>query len=503
MSTEAQQNLHGRIGRGVAWSAIDVALTRTGNFALGLVVARLLVPRDFGIYAIAVAVHSIVLTMNDLGLSAALARGDKESAKKEAPTIATLSLISSTALGAAMVVLAPEFARWLGDVHATSTMRVMAISLPLAGLSAVPFGMLRRDFRTDIQFLADVSNLIATVVVVLILALSGAGPLALAWSFVAGQVMTTIILIFSPNAWCWPGWDRRESLPLLRFSLPLMGANMLNYAIQNVDYIVVGAVAGAVPLGYYMLAFNISGWPQNLISSVVHSVSVSAFSRLREIGNDMTRTFARALSGVSKMTLPVCMMIGALAHPLVITAYGHKWGIASQALVALSFMGMARVLVSLLTDYLVSLGHTTGIFVVQALWLPSLILALVLAVHHDGIAGAGIAQAGVSWFIIMPAFTFVLSRNGIPAWVVIRSIAPPFLWAAASAAVAWLVSNQISVAPLAVLAGGAAGTSMYVIPYLREIRGLIEDQLARRRAKGAAAAMLAAEPKLADVADVV
>lgn len=472
--------LRSQVGRGIAWSTADVVVARTGNFALGLVVARLLDPKEFGIFAIALVVHQIVLSMYGLGLASALARADEESSKAAAPTVATITLVSSTLLGVMMVIFAPEFARALGDVDATATMRVLALSLPLAGLTSVPYGMLKREFRTDILFFADLASLIVSAVVVIVLATSGAGPLALAWSWIAGFVATVIVLICRPGAWYWPGWDRKLSWPLLRFGLPLTGANFLNYAIQNVDYVVVGAVAGPIPLGFYVLAFNMTGWPENIISAVVQSVSVPAFARLREMGNDMGKVVSETLGGVAKLTLPTCFFMGALANSLVILVYGSKWEKASTVLVTLCLMGAARTLISVFSDYLVSAGRTTAIFLAQAVWLPSLAGALVFAVHRNGIVGAGIAQAVVSWLVVMPVFMYAAHRSGVPYTSVIRVLAPTFCWAAVCAALAGLVAARFSSPFLACLAGGASGLAVYVLPYIGQIRRAIGGERARR-----------------------
>ncbi|MCL2418728.1 MAG: lipopolysaccharide biosynthesis protein, partial [Conexibacteraceae bacterium] len=485
-ASHSKSGLRARVGRGAAWSTLDAIVGRTGNFALGLVVARLLDPRDFGIYAIALVVHQIVFSMSDLGLGSALAREDEQGSKAAAPTVATLTLISSALLGAIMAFFAPQFARWLGDVHAASTMRVMALSVPLAGLTAVPVGMLRREFRIEIKFVADVTNLMASAVVVILLASAGAGPLALAWSFVAGWVMSVIVFIFGTRAWYWPGWDRRRSWQLLRFGLPLTGATMLQFAIQNVDYVAVGAIVGATPLGYYVLAFNMAGWPENLISQVINSVSVAAFSRLRAMGSDMGKVIAQTVGGAARITLPVCFFMGALAHPLVVLVYGSKWERAASVLITLSIMGAARTLISVFNDYLISAGRTTALLISQVVWLPSLAVALVFAVHSDGIAGAGFAQAGISWLVVVPVFVYLAHLDGVRAAPVVCAVAPTFCWAAACAALAWLISTRFSSPLFACAAGGAGGLAVYLIPHAAEIRRQLEKLLAKRRAAASA-----------------
>ena len=320
-----------------------------------------------------------------------------------------------------MALTAPILAKLLGAPHAASTIQVMAITLPLAGLAAVPSALLRRDFQMDKMFVADTANTVASAVIVIPLAIAGWGPLALAFSFVAGQVLTTILVFaYCPERY-WPGWDRKEAAGLLRFGTPLVGANILGFSIQNVDYIVVGRMLGPVALGLYMLAFKISGWPQNVFSAVIRSVSLPAFARMREDGSDMCQPFLRALRMVSRLTFPVCLFLAALARPLIVTVYGDQWATASKALIGLAVLGASRTIMELFSDFLVSLGRTRAVLLVQVIWLPALAGALVVAVGRLGIEGAGIAHATVAAAVVVPVYVYLIRRAGVPSQMVAES----------------------------------------------------------------------------------
>src|SRR3954447_9511081 len=233
-------SLRSLVRRGVAWSTLDVAVNRASTFAMGVVVARLLSPDDFGLYAVALVVHAIIVNISDLGVSVALLRDDEQAVEAAAPTVTTIALASSFVLGALMAATAPILAPLLGAADATIVIQVMAITLPLAGISAVPGTLLRRNFRMDKMSVANAGNTFVSGAVVIVLALAGQGPLALAWSFVAGQLVSTVtILYFAPRRHR-PGWNRRQAGELLRFGLPLAGGNVLGFSIQNVDYIIVG-----------------------------------------------------------------------------------------------------------------------------------------------------------------------------------------------------------------------------------------------------------------------
>ncbi len=248
----------------------------------------------------------------------------------------------------------------------------------------------------------------------------------------------------------------------------------------NVDYVVVGRVLGATALGFYVLAFNISGWPMNVFGAVVRSVSLPGFAHLQRDGEDMAERYTKALGLVATITFPICFILGAVGRPLVVTVYGERWGLAATALIGLCVLGAGRILLELSGDFLVTLGRTRAVFVAQIPWLIGLTVALVIGVHGHGIAGAGAAQAIVVVGLMLPLYTFILSQSGVRPMAVLRALGPPTAWAAMAAAVAWLVSQQVSQPALACMAGGAAGLVAYGIVHAKLLLTLGRQARARR-----------------------
>lgn len=453
----------------MAWSTLDVLVGRLGQFTQGVIVARLVAPSDFGVFAIALVVHTVFVNVSDLGVHVALIRDDPSNTSRSAPTVATISVVTGGLLAVLVAVLAPVLATALGSTNAAAPIRVMALNLPLAGLTAVPTALLKRDFLMKRLFVADTANVLVSGVVVVALALAGWGAMALAWSWVAGQVITTVLLLAYRPVRFWPGWNKAQVRGLLSFGLPLCGSNLLTFLVLNVDYIVVGRTLGAESLGLYMLAFNISGWPINLFGQVISSVSLPGFSRLRLEGEAMPANFVRAVGLVATVTLPVCFIIGALARPAVEMIYGTRWAPAAAPLVALSVLAAGRILLTLAADYLVSLGRTRAVMFAQLPWLIALAAGLILVVPSDGIRGAGLVQACVVVGLMVPIYGLFLRRSGVSVREVARTLVRPLLFAMLAAAAAHAMSLIIANDFLACLAGGTVGVTVAAIPFAGKI----------------------------------
>ncbi|MGZ4758682.1 MAG: lipopolysaccharide biosynthesis protein [Acidimicrobiales bacterium] len=464
------ESLGRKVRRGAAWSTAEVAVARLGQFATTAVIARLLDPKDFGVFAVALVVHAIVVNISELGVSAALIRDDDDRATRGAPTVATIAIASSLVLGGLMALSAPLLARLLGSPAASGSLAVMALTLPLAGMAAVPAAFLRRHFRMDRLFLASAANMVATAVIVIPLAIAGWGPMALAWSWVAGQLLTSVIIMTYEPGRFRPGWDRNEAGRLVRFGLPLAGANILAFAVLNVDNVVVARMLTPEALGLYVMAFNISGWPMNVFGAVVRSISLPGFSHLQRDGASMPEHYTRSLGTVATLTLPVCAILGGLAVPVVTAVYGEKWVGAAAALTGLCVLGGARILIELTADFLVTLGRTRAVLLAQVPWLIGLVAALVLLVHGHGIAGAGVAQAGIAVGLMVPIYLVLLRRAGVSPMSVARVVLPPLFWALLAAGVAWFVASHLSNPFIATAAGTAAGSLCYLAAHTGDLR---------------------------------
>jgi PST family polysaccharide transporter len=433
-------DLDNRVRRGIRWSFVNTLVIRVGNFLTGVVLARgLLGPREWGLYAIGLAALAVMLAANEMGVSLAIVRWEGD-VRSFAPTVLTLSTISSTLLYALLFVLAPQLARVLGSGDATGVLRVLGIAVIVDGISCVPAGMLNRTFAQRRRMLIDTANFLVSSGLTIGLAVAGFGAMSFAWGSVAGNVAGLIGCGLSAPGLLRPGWNRAQAASLLRYGLPLAGASMLVLLMLNVDSVVVGATLGPVELGLYQIAFNISGWPVRAVSEVARRVSFAGFSRLAETGR-IADGFGRSLSVLMTATVPPCVLLLTLAKPLIYVVYGQRWTTASGALSFLAILGLLRVAFELAYDCLVAMGRKRALILVQGWWLIALIPTLIYAARARGIAGVGAGHMLVAGPLVTPLFLWALAQAGIGPSVVLRACARPFVGGMAMAAVSLAVER--------------------------------------------------------------
>jgi lipopolysaccharide exporter len=456
-------SLSARVRRGALWSALSTLVLRLVTIAVTAVVAHILAPRDFGVFTVALTVYLIVSSLGELGIASCLVRADLD-IDAMAPTMVTVSLTMSALFAGAMAVSAPHIAAALGSADATEPVRVMALVVLINGFFAVPGAQLTREFKQDKLFLANAISLIPSTTVLLLLAKSGDGAMAFAWSRVASQLVMGCVMFASIPKHYGPGYARGPLSVLFRFGLPLAGANFVNFILLNVDYAFVGHLMGAVALGIYMLAFTLASAPGLLLGTVINSIAMPAFSRVKHDLDLLRNAMAGALRAVSLILMPMCGLTMALARPLVLTLYGARWSAAAEVLSILSLYGAVSIICILFANMLTSLGKAKFTLFVQLLWLGALVPAMALGVHRNGIVGAALAHIAVIGPLVLPSYLVALRRaTGIRFTTLGKAVLPPLLAASAAAVAARVTASQFASPLLQLVTGLAVGGLIYLV----------------------------------------
>ena len=441
--------LSASVRRGALWVVASNLLLRLANVGVTAVVAHILSPHDFGVFAVALIAYSIIYCFAELGLSSILIRSDLD-IDALAPTVASLSVLSSAVVAGAMVVFARPIGAALGSAAAAGPIKIMAILVLLMGVYAVPNAQMVRDFKQDKIFMANAISFLPSTALLIVLAKVGSGAMAFAWSRVAAQAaMLAVLMAVAPRRYR-PGFARSALSMILKFGIPLAGANFVNYILLNVDYVFVGRLLGAADLGVYVLAFTLASAPYSLFGNVINSVSMPAFSRVKHDPDLLKEAMAGALRAVSLTVMPMCAIMLALASPLVLTVYGEKWAASANVLEILAIYGVVFIVCLLFANMLAGLGRTKFLFVLQLIWIGTLVPAMVLGVHKDGILGAAYAHVAVIVPIVLPCYLFALKRvTGVSFAALGRAATPALLASSAAALAARGVASQFNSPPTA------------------------------------------------------
>lgn len=436
-----------RVSRGLGWSLLGQGISRVGVFASGIVLARLLAPIDMGEVAAALLVVNVVLAINELGVIPAIVRwtGDISAASS---TGATIAFVNSCLMYLVAYTVAPAVASVTNTPGSVGVIRIMALSVIVDGVIAVPLALLYRELRTVPQVLAEVGGMALYVLVAIGLASRGVDAEAIAWGRVIGAI-TTGCAIIAVSRWpSRPSFDVHVARRLLSFGVPLAASAAVFEAVMSIDYLIVGRELSGAALGVYLLAFNLSSWPVSVLSVAIGRVSFAGYAALAGDHARLVRGFVHSMAVALSCTVPLVLVLAAVAPELVEVVYGSTWSGAGAPLRWLLIVGGLRVLLQLVGEVIAVLGRTMAVFRLRCIWLLVLPLALDYGAERAGIRGVGIAHVVVACVLVVPLFLRELRISGIPLRALTPITVRPLLAAAAAllamAAVAPLLDEVVT-----------------------------------------------------------
>jgi O-antigen/teichoic acid export membrane protein len=443
--------------RGVLWVALATGTTRALTFVTYLLLARILAPREFGVFAVATIVVNALLIFNDLGLGPAIVQnpGDRD-------TVASTALVVIPVLGAGIAglsaVSASATARLLGDPGAAGVLRVLSLSIFFSSLAVVPSMLLEKDLAFRRQVVPQVlPAALFAVTAVLLAARTGAGAYSLA---VAEVVDSVALAIGSWMACTWrPRWrfSWATARQLFRYGKHVLGGGVVLYLATNMDNAFVSRSAGQRALGIYVLAYLIANLPATEIADLAGRVLFPAFVMLDGRPEELRRAYGRSLTALTLVTLPLFVMLASLARPLVAAIFGHNWSGMVAPLRILPVFGAFRVLSGVSGNLFLAVNRPRYILLtgLVGLSLQAGLLWLFVVARHGGALGASVAVTIASGVLVW-LIAALVGRVVKVTWASVVPRAGRLLAAGCLAAAAGLAVAQSPLPPVAQLAVGAS-----------------------------------------------
>lgn len=435
--------------RGVVWAAISFAGSKLLVFLSTLILARLLLPADFGQVAFALLVISYLDTVGDLGVGEALIYQQKESAAA-ANISFVIGLLTGLLWFGLIQLLAPIAADFLHDPAVTGILRAMGWVFPITALGNTHDALLRREMAFKHRLIPEFARALLKGALSVVLALQGWGVWSLVWGQIIGAAAATIALwlVVPWRPGCSFSW--RLARPMIAFGGQIVSVNIVAAVAHHADYLIVGRMLGTTALGFYGLAYRV---PELFITMIVWVVGKVAFPAYAKLQNDppaLQRAFLSTLRYLSLFTVPAGAGLAVLAPTIVATFYGENWKPSVPVLQALAIAGTLRSLGSHAGDVYKATGRPAILTKLGLLRAVVLVPSLIFAARF-GIAGVAAAQM----FVTGASTIFGLFVAGKILALPMRSILAEFR-PALLGAVTMVVSVQLVHPALLHLPGAAA-----------------------------------------------
>jgi O-antigen/teichoic acid export membrane protein len=464
--------------RGIPWTLLTYAATRVVTVLTTLVLARLLAPADFGLFAMATFGMELLSVLSGLWLAAALiVRPDLD--RRAEGTVLSLVIGAGVLLALSLCALAPALASFFGEPRLRGIVLLLAAVLLVSGVNWFYETLLQRELAFRRRFGALIARTLAFSAVALGLAAAGAGVWSLAAAYLAGYLASGAALLVLAPYRVWPAFDRGEAGRIVRDGRGFLAQDLSAFLGQNADFLAVGRVLGSAPLGYYAMAFRQAELPNYAIAEPIGKVTFPAFAQMRHRGEDIRPAFLDTLRLMALVTLPIGVILSAAAVPFAVALLGPDWKPMAAPLAVLGIWAVLRPLQVTTGNLLNSVGRAGLYGRVSLLLLAPLVAGTFVAADLGGITG-------VAWVLLahMSVINLVLALAAaryvdIPALDQAKAVLP----LAAAGALSWLATrgivNATDSGPPAVALAAAVGACLctYLTAVALLVPGLLTDVL--------------------------
>jgi PST family polysaccharide transporter len=427
--------LAGQTLRSIASITAAKVFAQLVSTAVSVVLARLLVPADFGLLAMSAVVTGFVSLFGELGLGAALVQRD-EVDEVLLSTVFWTNLGTGVALGAIVAGISPLMARFYDEPRLLPLMLVTSAHFLVAPLNMVHNVLLTRQMQFGRMAVVETIAMLVSTALVLLLASLGYGV----WSLAAQGLCSTgvaCVALWSISPWrprlvfSWPSVKS-----LMRFSGNLLGFATINYWARRADDLLVGKTMGADMLGIYDRAYSVMMLPVSEVSSVLGRVMFPTMSRLRDDHVEVRRYWLRALSTIALITFPAMLFVSVLSEPVVLVIYGPRWLAAAPVLRILCIVGMFQSLGTTVGWIYQSQGRTDIMLRWGAIASSLIIASLVTGVLLGSLQWIALCYAVMTVGVLSyPQFSIPGRLIGLPVRRIVGAVSGVFACAAVMAAV--------------------------------------------------------------------
>ncbi len=327
---------------GIKWTLAASIAQRIISFGTTVVLARILSPADFGLFALAFVMIDGFGIFKSLGFDSALVRRKDEDIEKACNTAFFLIPAMGMILFIILFFFAPIGAKFLNNPQVAPIIRTLALVFVISTFGKVPQTVLYRSMKFKYKSIAEVSGLIIYSAVALILAFSGFGV----WSLVVAYILrnfTQILIEWHFSEWS-PRFEFDKSIAwdMFHFGKYILGSGIITFLYSNLDNIIIGKLLGVTMLGYYAISMNITTFLSQYFLNKVGMVMYPVYSRIQKNAEEVRMALLKALRYVALLTFPFAFGVFLFARDILHYVFGDKWLPATNTLKILSFAILFR-----------------------------------------------------------------------------------------------------------------------------------------------------------------
>lgn len=375
----AVKNLKEKATSGMLWSAVDRVLVNIVQLAIAIVLARILLPEDFGL----VAMLYVFLAMSDVfinsGMGSALIQRQNVS-DLDYSTVFFFNLLVSCSLYGLLFISAPIISEFYNAPQLIDLTRILGLSLIINALAIVQRAHLEKQMNFKALAKVNVLALFVSGTVSITAALNGLGVWALVLQALVNACLITFGLHFSSSQRINLTFSMQSFNSLFGYSSKLLIAGLYAQSLQQITSLAIGKFYMASQLGFYAQAKKLSDTSVNTLSSIINKVSFPVLATLQDDKVRMVDVYRRMIKMTAFITLPIMALVALMAEPIIYLLLGDKWLEAVPLLQWLAIAHIVRPISMISMNILNAIGRSDLFLKVDLAKFPIIATALIVTV---------------------------------------------------------------------------------------------------------------------------
>lgn len=342
---------------GLFWSSIDNVTNQGVQFLVGIILARILLPQEFGLIGMLTIFIAISQVFIDSGFSNALIR-KMNCTKIDYSTVFFFNLAISIILYILLFFGSESIARFFNEPQLKALLQVLGFGLIINALAIIQRTILIKKINFKLQMKVSMVASIGSGIIAIVMALQGFGVWSLVALTLSRYFLTTFFL------WIWHRWvplmvfSKESFMDLFGFGSKLMASSLIDTTYNNIYYLMIGKYFTAVELGYYTRADQFQSLPSSNLNAVISRVTYPVLANMQNDKQRLKINFQKIIRSTMYLTFILMIGMAAVAKTMILTLVGEKWLPSVIYLQMLCFVGMLYPLHALNLNLLNILGRS-------------------------------------------------------------------------------------------------------------------------------------------------
>lgn len=374
---------------GASWVAISQVARPVWEFVVGIILARMLTPKDFGIVAMGMIFFSLASAISSLSITNVIIQKDKLE-RADILSAQTIAVGSGALMCFFLQLMSPLLGMFFKEPLAGTVLSVFSVNFIINGITIIPVALMTRKMQFRALSIIEIFGSFAYGFSALALAYFGFGLWSLVYSPIVSALLTACAICFAASYIPKFGWQRSSGIFIFKFGGTLSFASILNYVARNVDYFMVGKFLGATQLGVYKRAYDLAVIPKEKVAESISGIFFPFACKIRDDKRWTKSAFLKTSKAISFVCFPVLIFFNLSAAEIIDVLYGANWKGAVHAFKIISLGGMFYCLIVPFGGLLLTYGKVKLYSILQVAYATLLLVGSAVGVNF-GIEGLATA----------------------------------------------------------------------------------------------------------------